>query len=63
MTSMVDRYPNYIICGSQNGDLHFVKLTALFYEKDFIIENIQLNKMCLGKSYAAHASFLNQIEY
>jgi len=59
MTSMVDRDPEYFICGSQNGDLHFVKLSALFYEKDFIIENVSMNRMCLGKSYAAHASFIN----
>ena len=40
MSSMLD-HNNNLICGSVNGDIHFVKMNCLHYEKDFLaVENI-----------------------
>lgn len=60
MSVMIDQSP-FLICGSTNGDLHLVKQSCLYYDKDFIVE-IARKQMCLAKSYAAHISFVNQIE-
>lgn len=37
MSVMVDISP-FLICGSTNGDLHLVKSSCLYYDKDFITE-------------------------
>ncbi|CAD8183513.1 unnamed protein product [Paramecium pentaurelia] len=60
MSVMVDISP-FLICGSTNGDLHLVKSSCLYYDKDFITE-ISKKQKCLAKSYSAHVSFVNQIE-
>lgn len=62
MSCMVDIYP-MLICGSMNGDLHFVKASCLYSEPDFLLlENLPKEKMCLSKSYPSHISFVDQIE-
>lgn len=59
---MVDIYP-ILICGSMNGDLHFVKAACLYTEPDFMLsENLPKWKMCMSKSYPSHISFVDQIE-
>ena len=59
---MLDIYP-ILICGSMNGDLHFVKSSCLYSEPDFLLlENLPKEKMCLAKSYPSHISFVDQIE-
>ena len=55
---MFDLRP-YLINGSIRGDLHFVKNSSLWFEQDFVTENIPKDKMCLAKSYSAHVSFVN----
>jgi len=45
-----------------NGDLHFFKSTALCLEKNFPAENIKPDQMCMSKTYAAHVSYVNQVE-
>jgi hypothetical protein len=37
MSSMLD-IPQYLICGSTNGDIHLVKESCLYYDKDFVNE-------------------------
>ena len=58
MSVMFD-FNSYIIAGSVNGDIHLFKNSALYFEKDFMIENLSKEKMCLAKSYSAHVSFVN----
>jgi hypothetical protein len=41
------------------GEIHFVKNNCLKLEKGVVLENVGKEKMCLGKSYAAHVSFVN----
>jgi len=61
---MFDFKPDYLICGGINGDLHLVKNTSLYFEKDCIQnEIISPDNMCYSKSYTAHISFVNQCEY
>jgi hypothetical protein len=55
---MFDLKP-FLLCGSIKGDLHFVKQSCLYFEKDFISNEIPKEKMCLAKTYAAHVSFVN----
>jgi hypothetical protein len=38
-----------------------VRSSCLYYDKDFLTE-IARKQMCLAKTYAAHISFVNQIE-
>ena len=62
MSCMMDIYP-ILICGSMNGDLHFVKSSCLNTDPDFLLlDNLPKKKMCLAKSYPAHVSFVDQIE-
>jgi hypothetical protein len=61
MTSMLD-LQSYICCGSANGDLHLVKLSSLYFTQDFITDDIPKDRMCLGKTFTAHSSFVNQVE-
>lgn len=58
---MVDIKP-FILTGSTNGDIHLVKSSCLYYNKDTVGESIHNKQMCLAKSYSAHISFVNQIE-
>ena len=52
MSVMFD-YNSYIIAGSVNGDIHILKNSALYFEKDFIVENLSKEKMCLAKTYSS----------
>ena len=62
MSCMMDIYP-ILICGSMNGDLHFVKSSCLYSDPDFLLlDNLPKKKMCLSKSYPSHISFVDQIE-
>jgi hypothetical protein len=60
MSVMMD-LPPFLVCGSTNGDLHLIKQSCLYYDKDFVNE-IAKKQMCLAKTYPAHVSFVNQIE-
>ena len=51
-----------LITGSMIGELHFFKENALHFDKDFLIERLDLEKMCYSKSVPAHVSFVNQLE-
>jgi hypothetical protein len=61
MTCMLD-LDSLIVCGSFNGDLLFVKSSALYLIKDHLLEKSK-QKMGLAKSYTALTSFVNQIEF
>ena len=50
-------FDNIICFGSARGDIHFGKLNSLYNAN-----NQENYKYCLGKTYAAHFSFINQIE-
>ena len=56
------KFENYLVCGSYNGDLHFVKTSCLYQGPD---QEVEINKdkfWCLAKSYSAHTSFISQVE-
>jgi len=50
-----------LVYGSNQGEIHFTKTNSLVYDKDFHIENIPKSKMYLGKTYVAHASFVQNM--
>jgi hypothetical protein len=69
MSVMID-IKTFLICGSTNGlgseglsdfifrDLHLVKQSCLYYDKEFLTESAKKQK-CLAKTYTAHVSFVN----
>ena len=54
--------PNYLVLGSVNGDLHIAHLSCLEYDK--ILESNPKNRdLFVAKTYNAHCSEVNHIEY
>ena len=62
VVSSIGEYLMNLFLGSINGDIHIVKKTALYFEKDGIADNINKSRLCQSKSYIGHVSFVNQIE-
>lgn len=51
-----------IVVGSTLGELHLFKVNALHFDKDFLLENLNLDRMCYSKSISGHTTFVNQLE-
>ena len=62
VVSSIAEYLMNLFLGGINGDIHIVKKTALYFEKDGIADNINKSRLCQAKSYVGHVSFVNQIE-
>lgn len=52
---------DYLLLGSQNGEIHLVKPNAIFIQNT-AIDKIPSEDMCQSKTYPAHASFVNQLQ-
>ena len=59
---MYDLKDEFVLTGSIRGDIHFIKRSCLYEEKDMSNQMSSKDKMSLAKSYAAHVSFINQCE-
>jgi hypothetical protein len=48
-------FDNFLSLGNSKGNIHFAKLFSLYN----VVGGADGSKYCLGKTYAAHFSFIN----